>query len=80
MPTEEEIKKLAHSLWEKEGRPGGKDVEHYFRAKKMLEEKESAQVIELPPVPRRPELAPPSSVSPPTPPVNKRRKQPRRKK
>lgn len=35
--TEEQIKQLAYSIWEREGRPDGKDVEHYFRAKAILE-------------------------------------------
>jgi hypothetical protein len=47
MITEEQIRELAHSIWEQEGRPNGKDVEYYFRAKQMLEERESSQVIEL---------------------------------
>ena len=59
MLTEEQIKELAHALWEEEGRPEGKDVEHYFRAKQILEEKEMARAIELPPPPPIPELSPP---------------------
>ena len=59
MATEEQIKELAHSIWEQEGRPNGKDVEHYFRAKKMLEERESSQVIELAPPPSKIALEPP---------------------
>jgi hypothetical protein len=43
MPTEEKIKQLAHSLWEQEGRPAGRDVEHYLAAKQILEEQEAAQ-------------------------------------
>ena len=49
MVTEEQIKSLAFSIWEREGCPEGKDVEHYFRAKKILEEQEAAQVLELAP-------------------------------
>ena len=60
MATDEQIKELAHSIWEQEGRPNGKDVEHYFRAKQMLEERESSQVIELAP--------PPSKIALETPP------------
>jgi hypothetical protein len=44
MPTEEQIKELAYQMWEQEGRPEGKDVEHYFTAKQILEEQEAAQV------------------------------------
>jgi len=58
MPTEEEIKKLAHEIWEQEGRPEGKDVEHYFRAEKLLLEQEAAQIIQLRPSPPIPQLAP----------------------
>jgi hypothetical protein len=43
MPTEEQIRQLAHKLWEQDGRPEGKDVEHYLAAKKMLEEQEAAK-------------------------------------
>jgi len=43
MPTEEQIKELAYTMWEQEGRPEGKDVEHYFTAKQRLEEQEAAQ-------------------------------------
>jgi Protein of unknown function (DUF2934) len=61
--TEEEIKKLAHEIWEQEGRPEGKDVEHYFSAKKQLEEQEEARVIELGPASPIPQLAPQSPVT-----------------
>jgi len=40
MVTEEEIKKLARSIWEAERCPDGKNWEYYFRARQMLEEKE----------------------------------------
>lgn len=40
MATEEQIKKLAHTLWEQESCPDGKDKEHYFRAKEILTNKE----------------------------------------
>jgi hypothetical protein len=42
MATEEQIRELAYSLWEQDNRPDGKDVEHYYRAKQMLEEREVA--------------------------------------
>lgn len=48
---------------EQEGRPEGKDVEYYFRAKKTLEEREKARVIELPPPPPIPELSPPQAAT-----------------
>jgi hypothetical protein len=34
---EEEIKVIAYRLWEKEGRPSGKELEHYFRAEAIYE-------------------------------------------
>ena len=35
MPTEEEIRKLADSLWDKDGRLAGKSSDYYLRAKKI---------------------------------------------
>jgi hypothetical protein len=63
MATEEQIRKLAYELWEQEGHPEGKDVEHYFRAKKILEDEEAATVIELPAPPSPAQLAPPGKPS-----------------
>ena len=59
MATEEQIKELAYFLWEKEGHSEGKHLEHYFRAKQILEEQEAPHVIELGPPPPIIELAPP---------------------
>jgi hypothetical protein len=39
MVNDEEIKKLAVLLWEVERCPDGKDRDHYFRAKRILEER-----------------------------------------
>ena len=60
MATEQQIKELAYAIWEEEGRPEGKDVEHYFRAKQILEERQTSSLIELTPspvpkFPRRPQ-------------------------
>ena len=60
MTTEEQIRDLAYAIWEQEGRPEGKHVEHYFRAKQILEEQEAARIIELAPPPPTIELAPPA--------------------
>jgi hypothetical protein len=54
MVTEEQIRELAHAIWEEEGRPEGKDVEHYFRAKNPCKSggkpaSLNCQVLELPP-------------------------------
>jgi hypothetical protein len=51
MATEEQIRELAHSVWKQEGHPEGRDVEHYFRARRLLEEREAARVFELAPPP-----------------------------
>ncbi|MBI4302853.1 MAG: DUF2934 domain-containing protein [Chloroflexi bacterium] len=42
MITEEEVKRLARCIWEVEGCPDGKHLDHYFRAKRMLEQRERA--------------------------------------
>ena len=90
MPTEKQIIELAHSIWEQEGRPEGKDLEHYFSAKKILEEQEAANPIQLTPpsVPIELETPPPKvELAPITQPVKlapavpkKRRKSSPRKK
>jgi hypothetical protein len=78
MITEEQIKELAHAIWEEAGRPEGKDVEHYFRAKKTLEEREKTCIIELPAPPPVPELPPQAATETLHP--SKRKKSTRRKK
>jgi len=50
MVTEEQVKLLAYSEWEQEGRPEGKHLEHYYRAKQMLEEREDNLVPVTDPV------------------------------
>lgn len=35
---EEQAKKLAYNIWEQEGRLDGKQLEHYYKAEKMLTE------------------------------------------
>ena len=62
MVTDEEIRELAYTIWEEEGRPNGKDVEHYLRAKKILEEREAK--LELAPPLKHIQLpSPPSKRS-----------------
>ena len=68
MATDEQIKVKAYSIWEQEGRPEGKDLEHYYRAKQILEERQVSFLTELTPspiskLPRRP--APPKLAPPP---------------
>jgi hypothetical protein len=43
MVREEDIRKLARSIWEAQGCPDGKHLEHYFCAKLMLEERDRIQ-------------------------------------
>ena len=36
-PTHDDIAHLAHALYEEEGRPEGKHLEHWFNAESMIE-------------------------------------------
>ena len=36
LSPEEQTKGLAYAIWEREGRPTGRDAEHYFRAERIL--------------------------------------------
>ena len=73
MAMEQQIKELAYAIWEEEGRPEGKNVEHYFCSKQILEERQASSLIELTPPPiskwsRRapiPQLAPPDDADVP---------------
>jgi len=47
MSSDENIRELAYFIWEQEGCPDGKDSEHYFRAKKIMEARESVQIIQI---------------------------------
>lgn len=78
MVTEEQIRERAYLIWEQEGRPEGKALEHYLRAKQILEDQEAARVIEIAAKPPLIELAPqtaPVELAPPS-----KRKSPTRKK
>lgn len=56
MVTEQQIREMAYAIWEEEGRLEGKDREHYFRAKQMLEKSSPPIELQAPPVP--PQLMP----------------------
>ncbi len=43
MVSEEEVRRLARSIWEAEGCRDGKHLEHYFRARRMLEQRAEIQ-------------------------------------
>ena len=50
-----EIAKRAYTMWELEGRPTGRDLEHWLRAETELEATQNAQTgNEAPPKRRRP--------------------------
>jgi hypothetical protein len=78
--TEEEIKAKAYGIWEQEGRPAGKDLEHYYRAKEILEQPEETRITELAPLPPVIELAEPQKFIPLPPSSRKRNIHARRKK
>ena len=66
MATEEQIKALAHSIWEQEGFPEGKHEEHYYRAKQILEEQEATGSVNFEPPPPVINLPPPKKRKSPT--------------
>lgn len=47
--TQQDIGARAYELWEKEGRPNGRDLAHWLEAERMLQQKATAPVA----VPRR---------------------------
>jgi hypothetical protein len=67
--TEDEIARLAHEIWKAEGRPQGRDLEHWRRAQAILAGTEpatgpgGAPYAEAPemPGPRNPEPIPPTN-------------------
>lgn len=67
MPTREDIEKLAYYLWEKEGKPEGRDQYYYYEAERQLKERESLELTEpsrqAPIRPPAPELAHPAGRS-----------------
>jgi len=42
MDRETEIRQIAYQLWEKEGRPQGRDLEHYFKAEAIYKQRHGA--------------------------------------
>ena len=41
MEKQDEIKAIAYQMWEEEGCPYGKDLEHYYRAETMYQQQQS---------------------------------------
>jgi len=42
---EEEVRLIAYSIWEDEGRPNGCDLAHWFKAEAICREKESPRAL-----------------------------------
>ena len=62
--TEEQIRELAYAIWEQEGRPDGRDLEYYFRAKQKLKEREAVSSPAKDPLPPASALQPSSIPKP----------------
>jgi hypothetical protein len=43
MPTEERIRAIAYSLWEEEGRPDGRNLDHWLRASELVAAEAAAE-------------------------------------
>ena len=43
MEREAEINQIAYRIWEEEGRPEGRDLEHYLRAKEIWQRNHSGE-------------------------------------
>jgi hypothetical protein len=62
-PNQDEIARVAHAVWEAEGRPEGRDHEHWMRAKQLIAEgRAEAEYPEL--AARKPEDRAPRPVQP----------------
>jgi hypothetical protein len=48
-----EIAKRAHAIWELEGRPSGRDLNHWFRAEAEFDATQRAQITKEGPAKRR---------------------------
>jgi len=60
MNRDEEIRRLAHQIWEAEGRPDGRHLEHWRQAEEIWEKRNapSAAPAQAPARPRRRTAAP----------------------
>ncbi|MBI4339558.1 MAG: DUF2934 domain-containing protein [Chloroflexi bacterium] len=43
MEREEEVRRIAFDLWQQEGRPEGRALEHWLKAQKVMEESRPAE-------------------------------------
>jgi Protein of unknown function (DUF2934) len=53
-PSDEEVAKAAFQIWEKEGKPAGRDHDHWLRAKAELEAKSAGGAAAAAPVKKAP--------------------------
>lgn len=66
-PTQAQIAEAAHRLWEEEGRPDGRDEDHWHRARTALETVPMQDAVAPPPkakAPRARKPAAPKTSSP----------------
>ena len=49
MPDEERIRRRAHEIWEREGRPEGRHEEHWARARREVEAEEGGSPTDTAP-------------------------------
>lgn len=40
MQREDEVRLVAYNIWEEEGSPGGRDLEHWFKAEAIWQERQ----------------------------------------
>jgi hypothetical protein len=45
MEREQEVRRVAYELWQREGRPDGRALEHWLKAQRVLEESRPAEVV-----------------------------------
>jgi hypothetical protein len=43
-PTTDDIARVAQAIWEAEGKPEGRDVDHWMRAKQLIQEGRAAEL------------------------------------
>ena len=48
MHHDSEVRLIAYQIWESEGRPEGKDLEHWYQAEAIWAETQSSQEAEAP--------------------------------
>jgi hypothetical protein len=52
--TEDQIARCAYDIWEREGRPCGRDLEHWLQAEALLQQGASSSAATRPPLSARP--------------------------